>query len=765
MSLKQLKLGGVFLLTLTMFLSSAQLASADQPVSGISTTSFNEGTDKAAPFYNPVVVSNIKLELPQASVNELNNNPYTAIYQRAAVTITTADGVVTRLNDIGIRLKGQATRTNLYGKAPMKLKFDAFVPEQKFMGLTRMTLNSMAQDPSFIHEAASYRIYRAMGVIAPRTTYSWVTLNNADFGLYMNIESIDEQMLKRWIRPVHLYSSNAYLTDLDYRQNWAFDTNYGDTNRSDLDAAVAVSVLDGEAWWNAVNKIADMDAVIKLMATDIYTSNWDGYTDVVQNNYYAVFDDQGKLRIIPWGQDATFPMDPSAQLDWLGRGPAFRNFGNQTRSVMLRKCVAYDPCVNLLVKAQVAAKNKVAEINTIGFKNKLSAVINNAYISKEVRANSDVWSATYWQNWLDTFFPQRTQSLTDFLKTRNPEATALTLTGSALIGSTLKVQATTWDYTSTLSYQWLRNSQPIANATTSQYVLSPADAATLVSVRATASKTSLPSATSTSVAVLVATPVVAPASITGDARVGGLLVGSPLTSDTAQVSYKWLRAGKAISGATGSTYEPIATDLAKAITLVTTVSQVGYATAVTTSAPIVIQPGVITPPEISIQGSAKTGNILLLSAQAPAGTKAVFQWLRDSAPISGATKSEYKLKADDFQTLISAKVTLTRVGYTTATRTAVGLSVTAGDFVKSATPFITGTVGLNKTVSGNAGSWDSGVTYSYQWLRNGVAVAGANAKTYKLTEADRGKQLTIQVTVTKFGYSTMTQVSSPITFN
>ena len=765
MSSKQLRLGGVFLLAITMFLSVAQLASADQPVSGISTTSYNEGTDKAAPFYNPVVVSNIKLELPQASVNELNNNPYTAIYQRAAVTITTADGVVTRLNDIGIRLKGQATRTNLYGKAPMKLKFDAFVPEQKFMGLTRMTLNSMAQDPSFIHEAASYRIYRAMGVIAPRTTYSWVTLNNADFGLYMNIESIDEQMLKRWIKPVHLYSSNFYLTDLDYRQNWAFDTNYGDTNRSDLDAAVAVSVLDGEAWWNAVNKIADMDAVIKLMATDIYTSNWDGYTDVVQNNYYAVFDDQGKLRIIPWGQDATFPMDPSAQLDWLGRGPAFRNFGNQTRSVMLRKCVAYDPCANLLVKAQVAAKNKVAEINTIGFKNKLTSVINNAYISKEVRANSDVGSATYWQNWLDTFFPQRTQGLTDFLKTRNPEAPALTLSGSALVGSTLKVQATTWDYTSALSYQWLRNSIPIANATASQYVLGPADPATLISVRVTASKTSLPSATSTSVAVLVANPVAPPATISGDARVGGLLVGSPVTNDSTQVSYKWLRAGKAIAGAINQTYTPVAADLLKSITLMTTVNQAGLAPVLSTSPAVVIQAGTISTPDVSIVGSAKTGNLLLISAQAAEGTKATFQWLRDSVPISGATKSEYKLKVDDFQKTITAKVTLTRVGYTTATNTSAAISVGAGDYLKSGTPTITGTVALNKSISGNAGSWDSGVTISYQWLRNGTAVANATAKTYKLTEADRGKQLAVQITVTKLGYSTITQVSSPIAFN
>jgi spore coat protein CotH len=286
------------LLILALGLSSAQSATAAQPVSGISTTVYNEGTDAAAVFYNPVVVSNVDLTMPQATIDALNADPNASTYRTADVKITTADGVITTLTNIGVRLKGQATRRliNNYDKAPMKLKFDAFVAGQKFMGLTRMTLNSMVQDPSFIREDTSYRIYRAMGLVAPRTTYSWVTVNNADFGLYMNVEAIDGQMLKRWLNPVHVYSSNCYLADLTLSQSWCYDTNYGDTNRADLNAAIAVSVYDGATWWTEVNKIADMTSVINLMATDIYTSNWDGYTDVVQNNYYIVFDDTAKLK-------------------------------------------------------------------------------------------------------------------------------------------------------------------------------------------------------------------------------------------------------------------------------------------------------------------------------------------------------------------------------------------------------------------------------------------------------------------------------------
>ena len=753
------------LLVLCLGATSTQSAIAAQPVSGISTTAYNEGTDQAAVFYNPVVVSNVNLTLPQASVDTLNNDPYTSVYQTANVSITTADGKVTTLNNIGVRLKGQATRTNLYGKAPMKLKFDAFVPGQKFLGLTRMTLNSMVQDPSFIREDTAYRIYRAMGLVAPRTTYSWVTLNNADFGLYMNVESIDAQMLKRWLNPVHVYSSNCYLADLTYYQSGCYDTNYGDSNRTDLNAAIAVSVLDGEQWWTAVNKIADMNSVINLMATDIYTSNWDGYTDVVQNNYYIVFDDTGKLKIIPWGQDGTFPMQEDAQLDWLGRGPAFRNFGNQERSIMLRKCVAYTPCQAQLVRAQVAVKNKVAELNIPGFKNKVASVINNAYIAKETRSNPDVGSAAFWQNWLDLFFPQRTQALTAFLNTRNPEAPTLSINGPSTVGSTLKAVASTWDYTATLSYQWLKNSQPIVNATGTDYTLSSADANSLISVRVSSSKGSLPSASTTSVAVLVSNPQLPSASITGDARVGGTLVGNPIANGTTSVSYKWYRDGRLISGSTGATYIPTSSDLQKSISLVTTVTQPGYPLVVSTSSARVIGLGVLTKPDLSLAGVAATGNTLLINAQIPVGAKATYQWLRDGQLITGSTRTEYKVRAEDMNTVITAKINLTRTGYSPSSVTSVGLRAVAGELIKSPTPTISGIASVNKTLSGQLGSWDSGVKFTYQWLRNGVEISGATAKTYRVASIDIGKQLVFRIRATKDGYKTLVLSSGALSVN
>ena len=765
MALKR-KLLGVVATTLALTLLSSSIAFAGMPVSGITTTAFNEGTDKAAAFYNPLAVSAVNLTMPQSTVNELNNNPGTDVYQPAAVSITTADGVTTNLSNIGVRLKGQASRTNLFGKAPLKLKFDAFVPDQKFMGLTRMTLNSMIQDPSYLREATAYRFYRAMGLIAPRTTYSWVTVNGSDFGLYANIESIDSQMVKRWVDPKHIYSSDCYLADLTYSQSGCFDTNYGDTDRSDLNAAIAVSRFDGETWWNEVNKVADMTSVINLMAADLYSSNWDGYTDVVQNNYYIVFDQSNKLRIIPWGQDQAFPIDSNAQLDWLGRGPAFRNFGNQERSVMLRKCVAYTPCQNLLVKAQVAIKKKTDELNIPDFKNKIAAVINNAYVKYQTRSNSNLGDVAFWQNWLDVFFGYRNSSLTNFLNTRAPEAPSLVISGNPTVGSLLTAEATTWDFTSTLSYQWLRDGQIITNQTAKTYQLTSQDSNRFISVQVSATKPNFNPASTISQSLQVTAAPAPKASISGNPVVGGLLTAGPTTNPDTQVSYRWARDGKPITGGNYPTYTPTLTDLGKKITVTTTVNQTGFSQVVSTSTPALIAAGNLAVPGISIVGQAAMGNqVAVTTTGQETGTKYSYQWLRNAQPILGATRSSYAIKVDDVKTNLSVRITITKAGYNNLTVSATPVSVVEGNLMKTPTPTVVGLNKVGSTLTASPGVWDSGTKLTYQWLRNGIAISGASSKTYRLTASDSKNQISLQVIATKPGYLVVTRLSVAVLVN
>jgi hypothetical protein len=65
-------------------------------------------------------------------------------------------------------------------------------------------------------------------------------------------------------------------------------------------------------------------------------------------------------------------------------------------------------------------------------------------------------------------------------------------------------------------------------------------------------------------------------------------------------------------------------------------------------------------------------------------------------------------------------------------------------------PVVSGTPAVGQTLSCSNGSWTGigTLTYAYQWLRNGVAIAGVSANTYTVQTADQGTGLACVVTAT-----------------
>lgn len=80
---------------------------------------------------------------------------------------------------------------------------------------------------------------------------------------------------------------------------------------------------------------------------------------------------------------------------------------------------------------------------------------------------------------------------------------------------------------------------------------------------------------------------------------------------------------------------------------------------------------------------------------------------------------------------------------------------------KKKSPTVSGTHKVGKTVSAKQGSWSPAATATrYQWLRNGKAITSATAASYKLSKADKGKKLSVKVTVVSPGYQSASASSS-----
>ncbi|RWR19636.1 carboxypeptidase regulatory-like domain-containing protein, partial [Microbacterium enclense] len=148
-------------------------------------------------------------------------------------------------------------------------------------------------------------------------------------------------------------------------------------------------------------------------------------------------------------------------------------------------------------------------------------------------------------------------------------------------------------------------------------------------------------------------------------------------------------------------------------------------------------------------------------AWSPVPDSLTYQWNRGGAAISGATGSTYTVAAADVGRAITVSVTAVKAGYTRTSTTSTATTATAATFSTAPTPTVTGLARVGGTLFGVAGAWDPQPSaLTYQWTRNGTAIAGATSATYLVTTADRGAQLRFTVTAARAGYTGLTRVSA-----
>ena len=126
-----------------------------------------------------------------------------------------------------------------------------------------------------------------------------------------------------------------------------------------------------------------------------------------------------------------------------------------------------------------------------------------------------------------------------------------------------------------------------------------------------------------------------------------------------------------------------------------------------------------------------------------------YQWLRNGAAIVGATGSTYTPGDADVGTLISVQVTYID-GYGTAEGPLVSAQTGPVLNVNDAPvgmPAMIGLVQEDRTLTADTtGISDADGTgaFSYQWMRDGIAIAGATVSTYTLGDADVGRQISVE---------------------
>jgi hypothetical protein len=254
--------------------------------------------------------------------------------------------------------------------------------------------------------------------------------------------------------------------------------------------------------------------------------------------------------------------------------------------------------------------------------------------------------------------------------------------------------------------------------------------------------------------------------VSGTAKVGSTLTATAGTWKPAPptLTYQWFRDGTAIPGATARTYRLVAADAGHPVTVRAIAAKPGYTTRYRTSAPTPLVTGKpLTLGTPKITGSVHVGRALTVSPGpwSPAPVTLSYRWKRNGVSIPGATGNTYLPTKADAGAGITVTVTGTKTGYTTASRTTAAVRVPLG-LTSTPTPTVSGRAAAGSTLTASPGPWGPGtVSLSYVWKRDGAMIAGASARTYRLTAADAGKSVTVTVTGRRTGYTTVSKTSTP----
>ena len=117
-------------------------------------------------------------------------------YTTCAVII---DGEAYR--NVAIRAKGNTSLSSVqsYGndRYSFKIEFDHYDSTNSYYGLDKLVLNNLIQDNTMMKDYLTYQMMLAAGAIAPLCSFSYITVNGADWGLYLSVEAVEDSYLLR----------------------------------------------------------------------------------------------------------------------------------------------------------------------------------------------------------------------------------------------------------------------------------------------------------------------------------------------------------------------------------------------------------------------------------------------------------------------------------------------------------------------------------------------------------------------------------------
>ena len=147
--------------------------------------------------FNKEQITDINIEVDEDNWNYLLENAIDEEYITANITVNG-----TKYYNVGIRAKGNSSLSTVASddttdRYSFKVKFDEYVDGQTLDGLSKIALNNIISDATYMKEYLSYDLLERMGVPTPAFAFTNITVNGEEWGLYFAVEVIEEEFIER----------------------------------------------------------------------------------------------------------------------------------------------------------------------------------------------------------------------------------------------------------------------------------------------------------------------------------------------------------------------------------------------------------------------------------------------------------------------------------------------------------------------------------------------------------------------------------------
>lgn len=292
-------------------------------------------SDDSWKIYDDTHLARIDITIDTTALNWIYNNVQSDSEHYAAFHFKNK-WIDEAVDSIGFRLRGNTSRVSQ--KKSFKVSFNSFMKGRKFHGVTKLNLNGEHNDPSIIRSKLSFDLFHDIGIAASRAHHVRVYINKKYYGLYISVESMDGQFLKKnyaddtgnlWkcLYPADLTylgaDPNLYKAVMNSPTTPAYELSTNEETGDFMAFAKLVDVINNTpaaAFPDSIEKYLYVNHILEYFAVNTLVGSWDDYRSLMNNYYLYHVQSENKFTIIPYDYDNTFGVDWSGE-NWSTANP------------------------------------------------------------------------------------------------------------------------------------------------------------------------------------------------------------------------------------------------------------------------------------------------------------------------------------------------------------------------------------------------------------------------------------------------------------